>query len=91
MCNVFAIAGDSGSGKTTLGNYLKNYFSSSFMLECDRYHKWERGDKNWDNYTHLNPEANYISKFSDDVYNLKMNNRLIGVIADRISLRELRS
>jgi uridine kinase len=72
MCNVFAIAGDSGSGKTTLSNILENYFSNSFVLECDRYHKWERGDENWKTYTHLNPNANYISKMSEDLFDLKV-------------------
>jgi uridine kinase len=72
MCNVFAVAGDSGSGKTTLGNLLKNYFSSSFMLECDRYHKWERKDDNWNKFTHLNPEANYLAKMNEDIFDLKI-------------------
>ena len=72
MCNVFAIAGDSGSGKTTLANILKQYFSNSIMLECDRYHKWERGDENWKKLTHLNPEANYITKMNDDIFDLKI-------------------
>lgn len=74
MCNVFAISGDSGSGKTTLAKILKEHFSNSFTLECDRYHKWERGDENWNNMTHLNPEANYIAKMEDDVFNLKIKN-----------------
>lgn len=71
-CNVFAIAGDSGSGKTTLGNILKKYFSNSIMLECDRYHKWERGSNNWKRFTHLNPEANFITKMSNDIFDLKI-------------------
>jgi len=45
ICNTFAICGDSGSGKSTLSNILQEYFSNSFVLECDRYHKWERNDK----------------------------------------------
>ena len=54
-CNVFAICGDSGSGKSTLSNLLKISFTDSFLLECDRYHKWERGDINYDKYrTKLN-------------------------------------
>lgn len=72
MCNVFAIAGDSGSGKTTMGNLLKKYFTSSFMLECDRYHKWERKDDNWQKYTHLNPDANYLAKMNEDIFDLKI-------------------
>ena len=71
-CNVFAICGDSGSGKSTLGDLLKGVFSDSFMLECDRYHRWERGHKNWDSVTHLNPNANYITKMSEDIFNLKV-------------------
>lgn len=82
QCNVFAICGDSGSGKTTLGNLLKKYFSNSILFECDRYHKWERNSKNWKKYTHLNPEANYISKMQNDVFNLKIKNSIFQVDYD---------
>jgi uridine kinase len=72
MCNTFAICGDSGSGKSTLSNILQEYFSNSFVLECDRYHKWERNDENWKKFTHLNPEANYITKMENDIFDLKI-------------------
>jgi len=85
QCNVFAIAGDSGSGKTTLGNILKNYFSNSFMLECDRYHKWERKDDNWNKYTHLNPEANYLAKMNEDIFDLKIGKTIYQVDYDHSS------
>jgi uridine kinase len=81
-CNVFAIAGDSGSGKTTLSNLLMNYFSNSFTLECDRYHKWERGDENWKKFTHLNPEANFLSKMSEDIFDLKIGKSIFQVDYD---------
>jgi uridine kinase len=81
-CNVFAICGDSGSGKTTLGNKLKYFFKDSFILECDRYHKWERSDPNWDNYTHLNPNANFLSKMEEDIFNLKIGNKIYQVDYD---------
>jgi len=81
-CNVFAICGDSGSGKTTLSNILKTYFSNSFTLECDRYHKWERNDENWKNYTHLNPEANYIAKMNKDIFDLKIGKSVFHVNYD---------
>lgn len=81
-CNVFAICGDSGSGKTTLGNLLKKFFRDSFLLECDRYHKWERNDENWNRYTHLNPDANFISKMEEDIFNLKIGNRIYQVDYD---------
>ena len=82
MCNVFAIAGDSGSGKTTLGNILKKRFSSSFLLECDRYHKWERGHENWQRFTHLNPESNYIAKMNEDIFDLKIGKTIYQVDYD---------
>jgi len=78
-CNTIAISGDSGSGKTTLSNLISNVYTNSILLECDRYHKWERGNKNWNNYTHLNPEANYITKMQDDVFDLKLGNNIYQV------------
>ena len=78
-CNVFAICGDSGSGKTTLGNLLKRYFSGSFMFECDRYHKWDRGNENWKNMTHLDPEANYLAKMNKDIFDLKIRKTIYQV------------
>jgi uridine kinase len=81
-CNVFAICGDSGSGKTTLGNLLKKYFNSSFLLECDRYHKWERNDENWKSITHLNPDANFITKMNEDIFDLKIGKSIYQVDYD---------
>jgi uridine kinase len=81
-CNVFAICGDSGSGKTTLGNILSKHFKSSFLLECDRYHKWERGDENWNNFTHLNPDANYLTKMREDIFDLVVGNDVYQVDYD---------
>jgi len=84
-CNIFAIAGDSGSGKTTLGTILQKYFTNSFILECDRYHKWERKDNNWSKYTHLNPEANYLCKMNKDIYDLKIGKTIYQVDYDHSS------
>jgi uridine kinase len=52
------------------------------MLECDRYHKWERTNKNWKDVTHLNPKANYITKMNEDVFNLKVGNEIYQVDYD---------
>lgn len=79
LCNTIAITGDSGTGKTTISNILKELFCDSFVLECDRYHKWERNDENWKKYTHLNPDANYITKMSCDVFDLKIGNSIYQV------------
>ncbi len=81
-CNAIAIAGDSASGKSTLASRLKKHFTNSFVLECDRYHKWERGDKRWDSFTHLHPDANYISKIHEDVFDLKIGNAIYQVDYD---------
>jgi uridine kinase len=82
ICNTIAITGDSGSGKTTVSTILKELFQNSFLLECDRYHKWERGSVNWSNYTHLNPEANYLTKMQQDVFDLKIGNTIFQVDYD---------
>jgi len=84
-CNTFAICGDSGSGKSTLSNILKNTFQDSFALEGDRYHKWERYDKNWKDVTHLNPDANFISKMHQDVFDLKIGNHIYQVDYDHVN------
>jgi uridine kinase len=82
LCNTIAITGDSGSGKTMISNIIREMFSNSFVMECDRYHKWERGDKNWNDYTHLNPEANYITKMTTDVFDLKLGNSIYQIDYD---------
>lgn len=83
LCNIIAISGDSGSGKTILMKHLEFIFKNNVLkIEGDRYHKWERGDKNWNNFTHLNPEANYLTKFNDDVYNLKIGEDIFQVDYD---------
>lgn len=84
-CNIFAICGDSGSGKSTLSTLLKNCYNNSFTLECDRYHKWERNNKNWEKTTHLNPKANYITKMEEDIFNLKLGNEIYQVDYDHHS------
>ncbi len=83
-CNIIAIAGDSGSGKTTLLNELTELFDRDnyLKLETDRYHKWERGNENYLQFTHLNPEANNLEKMSKDVYNLKIGSEIYSVDYD---------
>ena len=80
--NTIAITGDSGVGKSRLSNLISGLFKNSFTLECDRYHKWERGDENWNNITHLNPDANFITKMNDDVFDLKIGKNIYQVDYD---------
>ena len=85
-CNIIAIAGDSGSGKSTLSKYLnKLYGNDVITLETDRYHKWERGDINYNTYSHLNPNANHLEKMYKDVYDLKLGNEIHQVDYDHAS------
>jgi uridine kinase len=88
-CNVIAIAGDSGSGKSTLLIVLTPLFNedSILTLETDRYHKWERGNENYQTYTHLNPYANHLEKMYEDVYDLKIGNEIYQVDYDHSSGR----
>ena len=80
--NTIAITGDSGVGKSKLSNLISKLFKKSFTLECDRYHKWERGHENWNYITHLNPDANFITKMNDDVFDLKIGNNIYQVDYD---------
>ena len=81
-CTVIAIAGDSGTGKSTITEAIRDMFKNSFLLECDRYHKWERKHPMWNELTHLNPAANYITKMQDDVFDLKVGQRVYQVDYD---------
>ena len=70
---ILGIGGNSGTGKTTLANSLKDIFSQNFttMVKGDDLHKWERGDENWKNFTHLNPKANLIHEDISTIRNLR--------------------
>ncbi len=69
---VIGIGGDSGAGKTTLIGYLNSMLGDHLLqLEGDGDHKWERGDNNWQEYTHLDPKANALHKQAEQVGLLK--------------------
>jgi uridine kinase len=53
-----------------------------FKLETDRYHKWERNNPNYNEFTHLNPYANYLEKMNNDIYNLKIGHEIYTVDYD---------
>lgn len=61
--NIFiGIGGDSGMGKSTLGNVFSQLLGRDQVafLNGDDAHKWERGHRQWNVLTHLNPSANYV-------------------------------
>jgi len=59
---IISIAGDSGSGKSTISNFIRLYYGyeNTTLISGDDLHRWERGDKNWETITHLNPDANNL-------------------------------
>ena len=70
---TIGIAGDSGAGKTVLANSLVRLFGREnvTVVSGDDVHKWERGDVNWNRYTHLNPISNKIYPHYEQVRELK--------------------
>ncbi|MCT7433176.1 hypothetical protein N5T66_07740 [Aliarcobacter cryaerophilus] len=75
---VIGIGGDSGVGKSTLLNNLEKLVGSDkfLQIEGDGEHKWERGDENWNKFTHLDPKANHIHKQAEAIYHLKHNENI---------------
>lgn len=73
---TIGIAGDSGAGKSSLLTMLKELLSEDHILcvEGDGDHKWERGNDNWKEMTHLNPQANYLYRQAEDLQVLRGNN-----------------
>ena len=69
---VIGIAGDSGSGKDTLVDSLIKLFGSNAVsyLTGDDYHLWDRNKPMWKAITHLNPMANDLERYSDDLLSL---------------------
>jgi uridine kinase len=71
---AIGIGGDSGVGKSLLLTNLTLIFRDKLLeIEGDGEHKWERGDENWDKFTHLDPKANYIHKQAEGINELKQN------------------
>ncbi len=66
---VVGIAGDSGSGKDTLADALEGLFGAHSVarLSGDDYHLWDRQKPMWQVMTHLNPMANDLESFANDL------------------------
>lgn len=56
------ISGDSGAGKNYFTEIIQKLLNdkSVLIVEGDNYHRWERGNINWSQMTHLNPMANQL-------------------------------
>lgn len=86
LSDVFslAICGDSGAGKSYISQLINEIlpFDNTLLLETDRYHKWERGSKEYQTWTHLHPEANNLEKMSSDAYSLALGDDIYSVDYD---------
>lgn len=69
---TIGIAGDSGSGKDTVAEILSGLFGNHSVshLSGDSYHLWDRKKPMWKVMTHLNPMANDLDRFSQDLISL---------------------
>ena len=69
---VVGISGNSGVGKTSLTKNLELVFgiNSVTKIKGDGYHIWDRSKLIWNTITHLNPRANELQKFNEDVDDL---------------------
>lgn len=69
---VIGIAGDSGAGKDTFAEAIQGLFGlhSVTTLSCDDYHLWDRQKPIWQVMTPLNPKANDLESFSNDLVSL---------------------
>ena len=70
---LIGIGGNSGAGKSTTANAIINLFGQDNItsIKGDDTHKWERGNKNWDYITHLDPKANNLHSEYQQLINLK--------------------
>jgi len=59
---MLGIAGDSAAGKDTLAGSLARLLGEQQVVRLagDDYHRWERGDRRWQERTHLDPRANRL-------------------------------
>lgn len=64
---LIGLAGNSGSGKNSITSVLSDLFgeSTTTIMEGDDYHKWARGHCKWQDYTHLNPKANFLDEMAE--------------------------
>ena len=76
---VISIAGDSGSGKSTISNFIRLYYGyeNCTLISGDDLHNWERGDSNWENITHLNPNANNLKLGDLQLLSLKQGAKIL--------------
>ena len=85
---TIGITGDSGTGKSTLVSQIQNMFKKEkiLLIEGDGDHKWERNEKMWEQYTHLNPKANFLYRQAQNIEQLRNGRRVNRVDYDLLFL-----
>lgn len=75
---LLGVGGNSGAGKTTVCQAVSNVFGSrnAISVKGDDVHKWERGDKIWSSYTHLDPKANDLYREYEYLKDLKYERQI---------------
>ena len=76
---VMGVAGDSGAGKDTFADAVIGLFGqhSAVKLSGDDYHLWDRQKPIWQVMTHLNPMANDLERFCNDIVSLTDGRRVV--------------
>ncbi len=76
---MLGLSGDSGAGKNHLCATIQALMdpNNCIVIEGDNYHKWERGDKNWEVLTHLNPSANNLIKMQEHAKQISMGQPIL--------------
>lgn len=76
---VMGVAGDSGAGKDTFADAVIGLFGqhSAVKLSGDDYHLWDRQKPIWQVMTHLNPMANNLEGFCNDIVSLTDGKRVL--------------
>ncbi len=89
---VIGIAGDSGSGKVTLADTLEGLFGAHSVarLSGDDYHLWDRHRPMWQVMTHLNPMANDLESFANDLVALTDGKPVLSRHYDHVSGKKSR-
>ena len=69
---LIGIAGDSGTGKDTLAEAMIGLMGQEAVAHVsgDDYHLWDRSKPMWQVMTHLNPHANDLFQYQQDVLSL---------------------
>jgi uridine kinase len=75
---IIGIGGDSAAGKSTLTNALSAVFEpqNTEIIRGDDMHKWERGNENWQQFTHLDPRANKLHEDVAQAMSLKTGQKV---------------